>query len=106
MKNKILEICEEKKAFDIKLIHVRKKTTLADYFIICSVYSTAQLNALKNDLLLTFKSELLHIDGNSSDHSWTAIDLGEIFVHIFLPETRIHFKLEEFWQKEQFNLDE
>ena len=106
MKENILKICEEKKSFDIEIINVRKKTTLADYFIICSVYSTAQLNALKNDLLLTFKNKILHLDGNSSEDSWTVIDLGDIFVHIFLPETRTHFKLEEFWQNEKFDLDE
>ena len=48
--DKIVEILDSKKGIDIEVIDVADKTTLADYFVICSGNSTTQIKALSDEV--------------------------------------------------------
>ena len=91
---------EDIKAFDITVIDVRKKTSIADYMIIASANSNRQTKALARHLKDTLKEigkSVANIEGEV-DGEWVLVDLNEVLVHIMLPTTRAYFNLEELWQ--------
>ena len=96
----IVNSLEDIKAFDITVIDVRKKTSIADYMIIASANSNRQTTALARHLKDTLKDigkSVANIEGEG-DGEWVLVDLNEVLVHIMLPTTRAYFNLEELWQ--------
>jgi ribosome-associated protein len=96
----IVNSLEDIKAFDITVIDVRKKTSIADYMIIASANSNRQTKALARHLKDTLKDigkSVANIEGEG-DGEWVLVDLSEVLVHIMLPTTRAYFNLEELWQ--------
>ena len=96
----IVNSLEDIKAFDITVIDVRKKTSIADYMIIASANSNRQTKALARHLKDTLKyigKSVANIEGEG-DGEWVLVDLNEVLVHIMLPTTRAYFNLEELWQ--------
>jgi len=96
----IVNSLEDIKAFDITVIDVRKKTSIADYMIIASANSNRQTKALARHLKDTLKGigkSVANIEGEG-DGEWVLVDLNEVLVHIMLPTTRAYFNLEELWQ--------
>lgn len=102
MARKILEIAEEKQAADIVVLDIREQTTIADYFVIGTVSSERQGQAIEEDVLEKLKREQnirpLSIEGKAGDQSgWLLLDYGDVIVHLFTPESRQHYRLEELW---------
>ncbi|MDC0626431.1 ribosome silencing factor [Methylophilaceae bacterium] len=96
----IINSLEDIKAFDITVIDVRKKTSIADYMIIASANSNRQTKALARHLKDTLKEinkSVANIEGEV-DGEWVLVDLNDVLVHIMLPTTRAYFNLEELWQ--------
>ena len=100
--DKIVEILDSKKGIDIETIDVTGKTTLADYFVICSGNSTTQIKALAVEVEYVLKNDcgILadHIEGRSGDR-WILIDLQDVVVHIFHPEERANYDISTLWEK-------
>lgn len=97
---KIVDLLDEKKAEDIRLIHVAEKTIIADYFVICSGRSVTHVKSLCDDVddkAAEFDLKRLRIDGYDSGR-WIVIDFGTVLVHIFHPEEREFYKLERLWE--------
>ena len=97
----IVNMLEERKANDILLLDVQQVTILADYFIICSATSERQIKALSGDISRQLKAEVgrpMNIEGGA-DSGWVLMDYGSVIVHIFSPEMRALYDLEEFWNQ-------
>jgi ribosome-associated protein len=96
---KIVGFVQSKKAEDIQLFDLRKITTMADFFLICSGASDVQVKAIAEAVLDGCKKEKIavyHVEGMSSLR-WVLIDLVDIVVHIFHPEARRYYQLERLW---------
>ncbi|WP_425363050.1 ribosome silencing factor [Candidatus Tisiphia endosymbiont of Hybos culiciformis] len=101
LKEFVVKCLEEKKAEDIVVIDIKQKTTLAEYIILASGRSTKNVGAIAEYLSLELKHQAnisTNIEGLEKSE-WVLIDVGDILVNIFYPETREHFKLEEMWKK-------
>jgi ribosome-associated protein len=98
---KIVEILDSKKGIDIETIDVTGKTTLADYFVICSGNSTTQIKALADEVEFVLKRdyEIMadHVEGRSGDR-WILVDYKDVVVHIFHPEERANYNIEKLWE--------
>ena len=97
----ILECLIEKKAENIDVIDLRGKDKLADYIILANGRSTKNVGAIAEYVALELKNKAgvsTNIEGLAKSN-WVLIDVGNILVNIFYPETRAHFKLEELWKK-------
>ena len=80
---------------------MREITLLADYYILCDGTSDRQINAISDELLKTLKkagSKRATVEGEP-ESGWVLVDLGDVIVHIFSPEQRDYYKLEELWAK-------
>ncbi len=112
-KQQVKYICEallERKGHEIEVLRVEELTTLAEYFVICSATSTTQVKALADSVEFHLKHdhEIMphHIEGFESS-SWILLDYGGVLVHIFLPETRDFYRLENLWKDgEKISLSE
>jgi ribosome-associated protein len=95
----ILEVLDDMKSQDVDIYQVVAKTILADYFIICSGSSSTHTRAIADEVHLRCKSQgwmLGRMEG-SDNPSWKILDYGDVVLHVFLPDTRSYYKLEEIW---------
>ncbi len=98
MTDALIEALEDKKAQDILVLDVRGRCDFADRFILASGRSDRQLKALAQSV-----GEVAHrfdlaskIEGLEAAE-WLLVDLGDIIIHLFLPEARESFQLERLW---------
>ena len=97
---KIEKILDDKKGIDIEVLYIAEKTVLADYFIICSGTSTTHIKSLAEEVEYVIKTEdsifPSHIEGADTSR-WILLDYKDIVVHIFHPEERTEYSLEQLW---------
>ena len=92
---------EEKKGEDLVLIDISELSVFADYFIICSGTSDRMLNALADSVEEFIHSHYqwtIRTEGEPRE-GWILIDAGDIIIHIFSPERRNYYQLEDLWSK-------
>jgi ribosome-associated protein len=90
-----------KKASNVLMLDMKDVTLLADYYILCDGSSTRQMNAIGEELVQELKkagSRSAVVEG-TPESGWVLIDFGSVVVHIFSPEKRAYYKLEELWQE-------
>jgi len=95
----IVNILDNKKAQDIKIVNLDGLSTLADYFVVCSGRSTTQVKALFDYLDEEMeKQEVYMIRGEGKQEGkWAVADFGDVIVHIFHVETREAYQFDELW---------
>ena len=96
---KISELMLEKKAVDIKIIDVRKITTLTDFFVICTSESEPQTRAISDHIQRSLREDGIkawHIEGYEN-LDWVLLDYINIVVHIFSKKSREYYDLERLW---------
>jgi len=90
---------EDIKAREIKVLDVRKLTSLYDTLIIASADSNRQVKALAHhvrDKLKEAGAEVIGVEGEEAAE-WVLVDCGDIVVHVMQPAVRQHYNLEELW---------
>ena len=95
----LLEVAEDKKAWDPVTLEVRDKTTVADYFVICEGETDRQVRAIADAMLESARDagiRALRVDGYE-DASWVLLDFDSVIAHVFLPGERSYYDLESLW---------
>lgn len=96
---KLADLALSKKAESIKVLDLRKLTTITDFFVICTGSSDTHVKAVA-DAVMDGSKELgerpWHKEG-ITHKSWVLLDYVEVVVHIFLNETRQFYGLEKLW---------
>lgn len=90
---------EEKKGEDIVLMDIHELADFADYFVICSGTSDRMLRALADSVIEKVKKTTQQrgrLEGEPQD-GWLLIDFGDVVVHLFAPDRRSYYRLEELW---------
>ena len=96
----MVDVIEDKKATNILTLDMRNVTLLADYYVLCDGSSPRQIRAITGELLEKLKregSKLAVIEG-TPESGWMLIDFGSVIVHIFSPQQRAYYQVEELWQ--------
>lgn len=94
-----IKVLDTKKAGDIKLLKIDKKTIIADYFVICTGNSSTQIKTLADEVdyqLGVGRVPYVRLEGTDSNE-WKIIDCHDIIVHVFSDEARSFYKLEKLW---------
>lgn len=101
--DRLLEIVsaalEDLKGVDLKVIDVRDLTSITDRMVIVSGTSTRHVKALADNAALQAKKHgfpALGVEGEQGAE-WVLIDLGDVVVHVMLPEIRDFYALEKLW---------
>lgn len=102
-KNLLVEIVNaayEKKADNLIVLKIKEKSSIADYFVICSGNSSTQTKAIAEEIEEKVEGKqnlrILRKEGLLQGR-WVLLDYGHIVVHIFMPEEREFYNLERFW---------
>jgi ribosome-associated protein len=96
----VAEYASDGKAEGIMELDLRGLTSVADYFVICTGRSDRQVKAIHDRIHLGMKNEhgLLptRVDG-ATQAQWVLMDYADVIVHIFTPEMRDFYRLEQLW---------
>jgi ribosome-associated protein len=96
----IAELASDRKALDIVQLDLRGMIGYADYFVICTGRTDRQTRAIHDAIHQGLKSDhgLLprRVEG-VSEARWILLDYLDVVVHIFTPETRDYYRLEQLW---------
>jgi ribosome-associated protein len=91
---------EDKKAIDVVELDLRGVLGYTDYFLVCSGNTGRQAKAIHDGILEGLKHEHdtipRRVEG-SSQAGWILMDYLDVVVHIFTPETRDFYRLEQLW---------
>ncbi len=94
------EAADSKKSISIEIIDLRGVTDMTDYFVIASGSSDRQVRAIADCILDELKKageSPLSKEG-FDDASWILLDYGDLVVHVFLEELRVHYDLGRLWK--------
>lgn len=84
----------------VKLDLTKLEDSSTDYFIVCQGESVTQVNAIANNVKRRAKQELdmaaFHTEGTDGS-KWILIDFFDTVVHVFYPETRSFYDIEDLW---------
>jgi len=97
--NTISELIFTKKGYDVKIIDLKKLTTFADYFVICSADSDTQVKAIADEIDKSLRDEGIkcwHKEGYMA-LQWVLLDYVDVVVHVFKKTARDFYNLEKLW---------
>ena len=102
----VIDALEDMKAVDIHTIDVREKTSVTDVMVICT--SSRHVKSLADNVMKKTKESghaALGIEGQDAAE-WVLLDLGDVVVHIMMPEIRDFYQLERLWSVDGGKADE
>jgi ribosome-associated protein len=92
----------DKKAFNLKILEVRKLSSLTDYLLIASGRSDRQVQAIAEGIRLGLKQEHatqpLAVEG-MNEGRWILLDYGDVMVHVFQEPVRDFYDLDGLWSE-------
>jgi ribosome-associated protein len=92
-------VAADNKARDILVLDMRPCTPLFDYFVIATGGSRRQIHTLAEEMDAALRAEgdeRMGIEGYEAS-KWVVQDYGDVVMHIFDPDMRDYYKLEELW---------
>jgi ribosome-associated protein len=96
----IADYAADKKAIDVVELDLREVLGYTDYFVVCSGNTDRQTKAIHDGIHLGMKNEhgLLprRVEG-LSEARWILMDYLDVVVHVFTPEARDYYRLEQLW---------
>lgn len=93
------EFALEKKAFDVRILDLRKLSSVCDFFVICSASVEVHARAIADCITENLEKQgvrFWHNEGYQASR-WILLDYVDVVVHIFLPEVREFYSLEKLW---------
>jgi ribosome-associated protein len=96
----IVGYAEDKKAIDLVELDLRGVLGYTDWFLVCSGNTGRQAKAIHDGISEGLKHEHdtlpRRVEG-SAQAGWILMDYLDVVVHIFTPETREFYRLEQLW---------
>ena len=89
----------DKKALDLKILHLEPVSDFTDYFVLCSGSSQRQVQAIADGIerrLRELKARPLHVEG-FKQAQWVLLDYGDFLIHVFDQDRRDFYALERLW---------
>ena len=101
LENAIIDAIQDRKGLRITDLDFRKLDTApAQAFIVCQGKSTSQVAAIADNIREEVRKKLdikpYNYDGYRNSQ-WIVIDYGDVMVHVFLPEVREFYNIEDLW---------
>ncbi|MEA2551883.1 MAG: ribosome-associated protein [Fimbriimonadaceae bacterium] len=98
----IIDAADELKAESIETLDVREKTSVADYFVVCSGTSDRHVSSIAEKVaerLLEKREKPLRVEGDRT--GWVLQDYGDVILHVMRDEQRQFYDLETLWKTMQ-----
>ena len=98
--DRIAAIAADRKARDIRVVDLRGIVSYTDFFVICSGNTERQTKAIHDAVYESLKHEdglLPRRSEGEREARWILLDYLDCVVHIFTPEAREYYRLEQLW---------
>jgi ribosome-associated protein len=98
----LAEIADAKKAEDVVVLDMRGLVTYTDFLAICTARSERQASAIVDEVRLRVKRESGLLPGGvdgGGEAGWTILDYLDCVLHVFTPEARERYGLEDLWHE-------
>ena len=95
----VVAAAQDRKALDLRVLHVDEISDFTEYFLICSGASDRQVQAIAEAVQETLRDDGVRPSGVEGYRhgSWVLIDYGDFVVHIFDQGIRSYYGLERLW---------
>lgn len=96
-----LKVLDERQAEEIVTVDLTGRSTMADYVVIASGRASRQIGAIAHYLAQAFAAlgvRQTRVEG-AGEGNWVLVDAGDIIVHLFRPEVRAYYNLEQLWTR-------
>ena len=94
------QTAEDNRGTDIVILDMRDLTSVFDFFVIASGTSRRQLHAMSEEIDHALEDKMgdrrIGIEGYEESR-WILLDYGDVVVHLFEPEMRSYYALEDLW---------
>ncbi|MGH1431915.1 MAG: ribosome silencing factor [Neptuniibacter sp.] len=100
---KLIEIVhtalEDMKAKDVVDLDVRERSTVTDYMVVASGTSKRHVGSVAEEVIIKAKEAGIMPLGSEGQGSadWVLVDLGDVVVHVMMPDARSFYDLERLW---------
>ncbi|MBI1800404.1 MAG: ribosome silencing factor [Chloroflexi bacterium] len=94
---------ESKKGSAIILLDIHALSSFTDYFLICNGDSERQIKAIAGGVQEALDKQGMKQLGHegSAESGWVLLDYGDLLIHIFEPDKRNYYQLEDLWKDAQ-----
>jgi ribosome-associated protein len=82
------------------ILDMRPVCTYTDYFVICTGQNARQTKAIHDEVHARLKHDrriLPRSVEGEREASWIVADYLDVVLHVFTPETRSYYRLEQLW---------
>ncbi|WP_231756396.1 ribosome silencing factor [Lignipirellula cremea] len=93
-------VAAENRAEDVRVLDMRGQTPQFDYFVIATGFSRRQLHAISEDIDHKLEDDMGDKRRNIAGYDesrWIVLDYGDVVVHLFEPDMRAFYSLENLW---------
>jgi ribosome-associated protein len=93
-------LCEEKLATDVVMLDMRGVCDYTDFFVIATGKNTRQTKAIVDEVSGVLKKDHRIIARSTTglpEANWVVADYLDVVLHVFTPETRTFYRLEDLW---------
>jgi ribosome-associated protein len=97
----LVELADSKKAEDPVILDMRELVAYTDFLVIVSARNERQARAIADEVRLVIKNEHGLLPGGfdpGGEAGWTILDFLDCVMHVFTPEARERYALEELWR--------
>jgi ribosome-associated protein len=98
---RIAGLAEEKLAQDIVILDMRPVCAYTDFFVVCSGQNPRQTKSIVDEVRYGLKHDHEQVLPTSvegeREGDWIVADYLDVVLHVFTPETRAHYGLEDLW---------
>ena len=99
---KVRAILDSKKGENVVVLHVKDVSSITDYLILCSGLNNPHLRALADEVAKQLRLETppvaAHRRAGSVESEWIVLDYVDFIVHLFTPQMRSYYALEQLWK--------
>ena len=100
--DRIRAALDAKKGENIVVLRIADVSSVADYMVLCSGLNNPHLRALGDEVAKQLRQDVppvaAHRRAGSADSGWIVLDYVDVVVHLFTPQMRGYYALEQLWK--------
>jgi len=97
---RIAGIAQDKLAEDVVILDMRPVCVFTDFFVVCGGRNSRQTKAIWDEIQARMKKDerlLPRSIAGEAEATWIVADYLDVVLHVFTPETRAYYRLEDLW---------
>jgi ribosome-associated protein len=98
---RLAELADSKKAAEIAVLDMRELVSYTDFLVICTAGNERQARAIVDEVRVRLKRDEGLTPGQVEGEGaagWVVLDYLDCVLHVFTPEARERYRLEELWR--------